>query len=149
MDKVLLTPEQSFHWRFDLLNQILDGLWEREEDESASINLYQWYSRTSNDTLFELYSNGDCIGVLSRSEENSFVMLRIIRMIIDNNHDLLNRDYDAFIKEREVRDVKNFLDFVEEFEYSNVCRVPLDEADMIGTDLWNIGRVMDSIKKDF
>ena len=144
--------KQNSRWRCNLLRKILDRLWDNELKSVSEIIPYRWWSFIRQDTTFEIACNTESLIVVSKQLETACVLFRIIRMIIDNNHDLLDRDYEAFLKERETHSLDELILYLGISEHGCICKSTSADV-FVDADLWNIPRILNirllTFVKDF
>ena len=135
-----------------LLRKVFKALSELEvKYENDETRVYFSGELDSNCTTFELLSNKRRIGVAAKSQISGGAMLTLLRMLIDNNRDILRFHLDCLMDDDETMQVvdtyENFYVTVgqllnrlqeAELEYASIHDMSINMKDV---DIWTIERL--------
>lgn len=94
----------TFEHHTNILNEIKKYLTNKMQTNSGKAKLYFSGEFDSNQSKFEYGSNNLTFGVLSSNKTVALVLLRFLRIIIDNRAELLMEDFRAIYKNVKIGD---------------------------------------------
>lgn len=146
----------------DLLDKIENHLRDRLNSVTNSYKLYFSGEYGSQQTIFETMSNHLELGVLSKDRTTALVLLRFVRMIIEENPELFLEDLDDLTEEVPIELIVERLatgeeNYLNEFELNEALTLTLYNTNgeevidrIIETvDIWTLSRTMNAIKEWF